>query len=498
MATFPVDQMSNVPIALQVLGSVLVAVLSILIWRRYLSPLRDIPGPFAASFTRLWHMKRILKGDQNLELIRLHEKYGHFVRIAPDEVSVSHPDGLRKVLLTPLRKGDWYKIVHFPDRRFKNPMGETDPATKNELSKHVASGYLLSNLLQAEPAVDDTIELLLGWLDKHVDERKPLDLDRFFTYTTFDVVGEVIFSKSFGFLREGKDIGGAIANSLAQNIYVAVGGYMQWFHLLLSNPLVTWLDILPFGHIIDTAMGAIKEREKNPEARFDAVAHWFRYLEQNPDRMTAREIQSAAANAVAAGADTVACGLQSFVYHMIRRPDLWQRVRKEIDDAGLSAPGMQKKVVPYSEAQKLLLLQACIKEALRVFSPAPMGLPRVVGEGGVTIGDRTFPEGTTLSVSAWVIHHSKEFWGAGASEFRPERWLAGAKSAALDKYYMPFGLGYMSCPGQNITKIELSKICATIVRDYDIRQVDSSQEWQWKPYFTVAPHSWPCYVEKRQ
>lgn len=56
----------------------------------------------------------------------------------------------------------------------------------------------------------------------------------------------------------------------------------------------------------------------------------------------------------------------------------------------------------------------------------------------------------------------------------------------------------MSCPGQNITKIELSKICATIVRDYNIHQVDSSQEWQWKAYFTVAPHSWPCYVEKRQ
>lgn len=279
---------SRESIASQIVGLLLVAILSVSFWRRYLSPLRDIPGPFAASFTRLWHMRRILKGDQNLELIRLHEKYGHFVRIAPNEVSVSHPDALKAILLTPLRKGDWYKIVHFPDRRFRNPMGETDPATKNELSRHLAAGYLLTNLLQAEPAVDDTVELLLGWLDKHAGDHKPIDLDRFFTYTTFDVVGEVIFSKSFGFLREGRDIGGAIANSLAQNIYVAVGGYVQWFHLLLSNPLVTWLDVLPFGHIIDTAVGAIQEREKNPDARFDAVAHWFRYLGQNPDRMSGK------------------------------------------------------------------------------------------------------------------------------------------------------------------------------------------------------------------
>lgn len=441
MTAFHIDQgIGRVPISLQIVGSILVTILSVLLCRRFLSPLQDIPGPFVASFTRLWHMRRILKGDQNLELIRLHEKHGHFVRIAPNEVSVSHPDALKKILLTPLRKGDWYKIVHFPDRRFRNPMGETDPATKNELSRHLAAGYLLTNLLQAEPAVDETVELLLAWFDKHAEEHKPIDLDRFFTYTTFDIVGEVIFSKSFGFLREGRDIGGAIANSLAQNIYVAVGGYIQWFHLLLSNPLVTWLEVLPFGHIIDTAVGAIKEREKNPDARFDAVAHWFRYLSQNPGRMSPREVQSAASNAVAAGADTVACGLQAFVYHMIRRPDLWQQVRAEIDSTGLSAPGSRQKVVPYADAQRLPLLHACIKEALRVFGPAPMGLPRVAGKEGVTIGDRTFPEGTILSVNAWVVHHSQEIWGADASEFRPERWLAGDKSRALDKYYMPVSI----------------------------------------------------------
>lgn len=56
----------------------------------------------------------------------------------------------------------------------------------------------------------------------------------------------------------------------------------------------------------------------------------------------------------------------------------------------------------------------------------------------------------------------------------------------------------MSCSGRNLAKIELFKICATLVRDYDIRQVHPGREWQWKAYFTVVPHSWPCYVEKRK
>jgi cytochrome P450 len=63
---------------------------------------------------------------------------------------------------------------------------------------------------------------------------------------------------------------------------------------------------------------------------------------------------------------------------------------------------------------------------------------------------------------------------------------------------LQFGAGYNSCPGQNVTKMELSKITATIIRDYDIRQVDKDQEWKYKAYFTVVPHSWPCLIQKRQ
>lgn len=40
------------------------------------SPLRDIPGPTLASFSRLWHIIHIVRGDQNVELVDLHEKHG--------------------------------------------------------------------------------------------------------------------------------------------------------------------------------------------------------------------------------------------------------------------------------------------------------------------------------------------------------------------------------------------------------------------------------------
>ncbi|KAK4227121.1 benzoate 4-monooxygenase cytochrome P450 [Podospora fimiseda] len=480
----------------QTIGLATIALLTLFTWRRYFSPISNIPGPFAASFTRLWHIQRILKGDQNLELIRLHDKHGHFVRIAPNEVSVSHADGPRKILAAPLHKGSWYKVVTFPDARFPNTMGVTDPAVKNELSRHIAPAYTLSNLLRSEEAIGLTADLLFTWFDKFAASKEPVDLDKFFTFATSDVIGEVIFSKPFGFLREGRDIDNAIANAHPQAAYVSVAGFFRWFHVLfLSNPVITWLGITPWGHIINSAMAAIKERQKNPDARFDALAHWLHMLKEHPDKMQLHEVQSAAFNAVGAGNETVATALQAFVYYMIRHPNAWKRARAEVDAANVGTCG--GRTVSYTDAQKLPFLQACIKEALRIFGPQSMGLPRVVGDGGLTIGDRTLPKGTTVSISIWVIHHSKEIWGPDAREFNPDRWLTD-DAARLEKWLIPFGLGFASCPGHYIAKIELSKICATLVRDYDFCQVDPKQEWTWKAFFSAVPEKWPCYITKRE
>lgn len=60
----------------QLTGLLTISLLTLSIYRRYFSPISHVPGPFVASFTRLWHIDRILKGDQNLELIRLHDKHG--------------------------------------------------------------------------------------------------------------------------------------------------------------------------------------------------------------------------------------------------------------------------------------------------------------------------------------------------------------------------------------------------------------------------------------
>ncbi|KUI53743.1 Pisatin demethylase [Cytospora mali] len=470
---------------------VIIGVISLSVWRRYFTPLSDIPGPFLASISRLWHVKHILAGNHNIELISLHKKHGHFVRIAHNEVSVSHPDGIKKILLAPLEKAAWYKAMAIPDYRFQTPQSETDPKRKVARSKHFASGYTISNLLHNEGHIDEMISLFLGWMDKFAESREPMNLRMFFSFTTSDIIGELLFSQPFGFLSQGKDIGNAIANSIPLSAYAAVMGFFGWTHtLFVANPLVTWLRILPMGHLYDHAVQAIDKRIANKDARFDLISHWFKSLERNPD-MTVRDIYAKATSDVGAGLDTVTIGLSSFVYHMIRHPDAWQRARAEIEEAQKIRGLCGDRVISYEDTQKLPFLQACIKEAIRVFAPACCA---IAPARGVTIGDRYFPKGTTLSVNPWVMHSSTEFWGPDAAEFNPDRWMKNEDVAVMEKYFIPWGVGYQSCPGQNISKIELSKLAAVLVRDYNIRQVDEAKEWEWKAYITVVPHSWDCYI----
>ncbi|KAH8898560.1 cytochrome P450 [Thozetella sp. PMI_491] len=467
--------------------------------RRYLSPISHIPGPAFASVSRFWHIRQIWKGKQNLSVISEHDKHGHFVRVAPEEVSVSHPSGVKTLLIATLPKGNWYRIARFPDYRFNTPFSMLDPKDKNECAKYITTGYLLHNILKCEPAMDKNIKQLWAWMDKFAIEKRPMDLDKFFTYVAFDITGEVLFSKPFGFIERGQDVRGSIFMNLAMEMYISYVGYFQILHYIFANPLITWLGVLPLGHLFDTTMRALEERQKDPDARQDISSHWFRGLEkakQDRSRLFDERCLRAFATAnVGAGSDTVSTGLQSFIYHLLRHPSGWQKIVHEIETARKEGR-CEGDVISYEDALQLPYLQACIKEGLRKFSPVSMGLPRVAPKGGVSIGDQFFPEGITLTVSPSVVHSSLELWGPDAREFNPDRWFR-ADAAAKEKYFIPWGVGYASCPGQHISRIQLSKILATIVRDYTIKQVNPAKEWEWTAYFTAVPHNWPVYVTKR-
>jgi cytochrome P450 len=68
-----------------------------LFYLRYLSPYRDIPGPFLATISPLWRLRAALNGTINNDITECHRKYGAIFRISPDEVSISDPEAIKVI-----------------------------------------------------------------------------------------------------------------------------------------------------------------------------------------------------------------------------------------------------------------------------------------------------------------------------------------------------------------------------------------------------------------
>ena len=297
------------------------------------------------------------------------------------------------------RQDNWYRAGALPDYRFQTTLSTTDPKAKVARAKHFMQGYSTSSLLTLESRMDEIFVLLLNWMDKFSLSQKPLELAQFFSFTAADITGQLLFSRPFGFLASGRDVDDTLSRSHKIVGLGTVAGYFPWLNKLVSNPFVTWTGILPFRLIFVTALNAIAERENTNQSQDakqqDILTQWFASLDQG--KITLRDVQAQTTLGVLAGTDAMSTGLQSFVYHMIRHETAWKRSREEIRAAQREGRCLDA-VVSYADAQELRYLQACIKESLRLFGPLGTGLPRVVPQGGIKIGERTFEEGTTLSI----------------------------------------------------------------------------------------------------
>lgn len=102
-----------------------------------------------------------------------------------------------------------------------------------------------------------------------------------------------------------------------------------------------------------------------------------------------------ASNLIVAGSDTTAVTLTYLVWCVLKRPDLQPRLEEEV--AALP-PGFQDE-----DLEQLPLLNGIIDETLRLYGAAPGTLPRVVPEGGATLGRHFIPARTVVCTQAFTL-----------------------------------------------------------------------------------------------
>ncbi|ORY79081.1 cytochrome P450, partial [Protomyces lactucae-debilis] len=109
------------------------------------------------------------------------------------------------------------------------------------------------------------------------------------------------------------------------------------------------------------------------------------------------------------------------------------------------------------------LLDAIIKEALRLYSAIPMTLPRVTSKA-LVIDGIPIPAGVKVGASAYVLHRNRIF--EKPDVFEPTRWLAA--TPAMCRHFWPFSSGSRVCIGQHLAMLELKVLVSAMIKQVDM------------------------------
>lgn len=341
-----------------------------------------------------------------------------------------------------------------------------DDKLHRALKRPIAGIYSMTNLVSFEPYVDTTMDVFFERLEQEQDQKAAhgldvtSDLGTWLLYFAFDVMGEITFSKRFGFLDTNTDVDGIIADIYKFFCYTHAVGQMPILDLFWAkNPIVNWFRSAKTSAVVAFAQARAKER-KAEESMEKADAYnsrdfMSRFIETRLKDPSIPEgfLTAWATSNVQAGSDTTAISLRAIVHFLLTHPSSLAKLRAELrlaqQEGRLSASGGHG-IVTWKESRELPYLDACVKEASRLHAPVGVTMERVVKTkdgAGIEVCGTRLPDGTVVGMNAWVVHRDRSIFGADADEWNPDRWMGpkDERRAAMERSLLTVSLvdGYL-------------------------------------------------------
>ncbi|KAK5172094.1 uncharacterized protein LTR77_003732 [Saxophila tyrrhenica] len=469
------------------------------LYYKYSSPLRKYPGPFLASGSRAWKVWSTYSGHTELDHIALHERYGPIVRIAPTELSLASPNAAREVLAAGkgFHKTDFYGV--FPPPENPDIFTETREAVHAVKKRYASNPYSMATMHQMASYIEDTEKMLASKFDKMCEtQNQYCNLGDYLHYYAFDVLGEIAFSRKFGFLEAGYDIEGAIKTIDDMQWYDGIIGQIpEWDFAFRRNPVRKYLPGLDTKQFLITRM-AVQEMDKRKKMgkqleRKDLLSQLFAAHDKAPDAFKEGDVFAVAHGAIFAGSDSTASTMQSMCHSVLRNPAIYAKLKQEIDEA--AASGKLSEMPQWSEVQALPYFQACLKEAMRIRPAVGLNITRLVPPEGCEIDGTWFTGGTRVALNGWVLHRN-ELFGPDPKVYRPERWLEGdAKN--MERFMFQFGGGSHLCIGKNLALLEMNKTLPLLFRDYEFELLRPEEDLKYHSTFFVVQEGLEVRISKR-
>ncbi len=160
-----------------------------------------------------------------------------------------------------------------------------------------------------------------------------------------------------------------------------------------------------------------------------------------------------------AGFETSSTALQWWTSLMARHPACAERAREEVDRVmGARAPSAE-------DLPRLPWLTATLKEAMRLYPPAPSTVTRRT-TAELRVGEWVIPRRSLVMVLPCVAHHDPRLF-PDPERFQPDRFMPDAPPLPRGAW-MPFGAGHRVCIGQHFAMLEMTMVAAMVLQRFGL------------------------------
>ncbi|KAI0242289.1 hypothetical protein L0F63_002563 [Massospora cicadina] len=413
-----------------------------------------VPGPWLAKVTSVYAQYYIFRGIHHTFLKQLHDQYGPIVQFTPNQVSVITKHSVDKLYNTyTFKRSAFYRTFGFGGNNF---------FSVNERESHSARKRIIRNLFASQNIERLEImakEMAIQPFVEKLATSKTIDIYSMFYFISFDITGQLSFSRGFGLVRTGKH---PVVKWM--NEALLYGILLHQFPII---KLVGGFGKKGYYQLIDFCRDLISERRRGLPKK-DILQAFLNARDEEGKPICDEDVGAEMVIQLIAGTDTTSNALTWALKLLLDHPDEMKKVVAELDHAFPNPDTINASAVK----EKCTYLDAVINESMRLLPIASGYIPRVVPEGGAEFEGYYLPAGTECGVAGFAYHHSPKIWD-NTDAFIPSRFL-GEGGAEARTNLMPFLIGPQSCIGREIAWMTMYLILANLIRRFNITWHDKN------------------------
>lgn len=423
----------------------------LLIKRLWLHPLKSVPGPWSYAISS-WRLAYDDLAGQTSRIVHdLHSQYGPAVRTGPTHVSFDSLTALKSIYGVGSRSNRtlFYKIFE--------PYGRPTMFTMStgrdhaERKKYLIRAYSKTGIVKG--TIAQSVESKVKqFLDLVGDTSTGCEICQALYFFTIDVSTAFVYTPQLGTAALTGDVHHrALVYGLGQSKRGPkrslparlMAMFMQY---LGSEEVVSFKEVRAWALKTFERYRSLQVQSKGKSSETSLVGELCYQQDKREDsNLQDIDLASECADHLAAGIETMRNTLLFLLWALSLPENVHCQVNIRNEVSALEPSDFNEHGLPTVEgSNKLLYVNAVIKESLRLYAPLPQLQPRFF-ESETVIDGYPMPANTTVSMALYTQHRNAEVY-PNPYEFKPERWLH-APDPELQRWWWPFSNGGRACTG---------------------------------------------------